>query len=804
MRCTGGAVLSTGGEPMTVSCRLSRGFWPLLPLLLLLAGCLLIVPSVSAAESPAGKIITDIVPLNNKLRSRENILSIMQSRAGKPYDEGLIQEDVRKLQGTRWFTPGGVQVHTQPDDAGRILVFVVVTEVTNTVQEVVFEGLEHISIGELRSLAGVRKGDPMNPLTNEQGRAAILRKYQDESRYFASVELVEGGKASDTRVVYRAVEGPVVKVGAIEFVGNDHAMAGRLKEQVATKKALLGFIGGKFNPMSLEADRLKIAEYYHGLGYLRVQVFPEVIPAADLHTVRIVYHIIEGEPYLVASRQIDGNKSIGLDKLEALTAMKAGDRYDGRLVREEIKRIEDRYGYEGKSVHVQPALFEVPEEPGKVKVHYQVEGDRGQPDRVGNIFVEGNTVSQDRVILNQLDLRPGQILQYPLIRDAEMRLIRLGIFDAENPPSIEVVQNEFDNMFKDIRVRVNETRTGQFMIGAGVNSNSGVNGSIVLNERNFDLFRFPTSWDDFRDGRAFRGAGQEFRLEAVPATIFQRYSATWREPYLFDSRFGLTNSAYYFTRNYVEYTENRVGFRTTVDRRLDQFWRTNLGVRIEGMDVNNVPDYAPPSISDDIGQSTVLGMRLGVTRDSRDSFLYPTHGSVFDAGVEQVLGDYTFPVGTVEYTKFLSTQYLQREDGSGKHVIALRSQLSVAGNDAPVFERFYAGGFRSIRGFSFRGVGPNENGFFTGGKFSFLNTVEYQIPILPSDKLYFVSFVDHGTVETNVDIKNYRVAAGFGFRVAVPMLGPAPLAFDFAFPITKAPWDNQQIFSFYVGLFGGS
>ena len=36
------------------------------------------------------------------------------------------------------------------------------------------------------------------------------------------------------------------------------------------------------------------------------------------------------------------------------------------------------------------------------------------------------------------------------------------------------------------------------------------------------------------------------------------------------------------------------------------------------------------------------------------------------------------------------------------------------------------------------------------------------------------------------------------------MLGPAPLAFDFAFPLNQAPWDNKQLFSFYVGLFGGS
>ena len=72
-----------------------------------------------------------------------------------------------------------------------------------------------------------------------------------------------------------------------------------------------------------------------------------------------------------------------------------------------------------------------------------------------------------------------------------------------------------------------------------MNSDAGVSGSIVLNERNFDITRFPTSIDELLSGRAFRGAGQEFRLEAVPGNEFQRYTASFREPSLFDSLYSL-------------------------------------------------------------------------------------------------------------------------------------------------------------------------------------------------------------------------------------------------------------------------
>jgi outer membrane protein assembly factor BamA len=531
-----------------------------------------------------------------------------------------------------------------------------------------------------------------------------------------------------------------------------------------------------------------------------VRITPEVKRSADMAHVNIVYHIEEGVQYHVAARQIDGNKSVPTEKLEKLAELRGGQRYDRRLAQTDMTRIRDYYGVRGHAVAVEEQIVEV--QPGVVQVQYNVLNDRGVPDRVGRIIIEGNDITRDRVILNQLDLRPGQVLDYTKPEDARMRLARLGIFDPENPPTVEVLPNEFDSELKDIRVRVQETRTGQFIAGASINSDAGLTGNFAINERNFDITRWPTSWDDFRTGRAFRGAGQELRLEAAPGTAFQRYSATFREPYLFDTPFGLTTSAYYFNRAFAEYNEDRYGGRFTIDRRLDPIWRASLSTRVEGVNVKDVPFFAPPSIAEDAGNHFLLGLRAGVNRDTRDSYIYPTRGNVLDAGFEQVLGDYTFPIGTVEFTQFFSSRYLAREDGSGRHVLGIRTQLAVAGSNAPVFERFYAGGIRSFRGFSFRGVGPTENFLSTGGTFSFLNTIEYQVPVLANDKLFVVAFVDHGTVERNIAINNYRVSVGAGVRIAIPALGPLPLALDFAVPIVKAPGDHRQLVNFSVGVFG--
>ena len=161
-------------------------------------------------------------------------------------------------------------------------------------------------------------------------------------------------------------------------------------------------------------------------------------------------------------------------------------------------------------------------------------------------------------------------------------------------------------------------------------------------------------------------------------------------------------------------------------------------------------------------------------------------------------GDYTYPLLNLTASRFFTTW--QRPDGSGKQVLVLRSQISWAGSDTPVYDRYYAGGYNSIRGFEFRGVGPTQNGWEVGGMFQFLNSIEYQVPVVANDQLYFVGFVDSGTVESNVAIHNYRVSAGVGMRLAIPMLGPLPLALDFAVPIVQASWDHQQIISFSVGF----
>jgi outer membrane protein insertion porin family len=350
----------------------------------------------------------------------------------------------------------------------------------------------------------------------------------------------------------------------------------------------------------------------------------------------------------------------------------------------------------------------------------------------------------------------------------------------------------------DIDVNATEGRTGRLMFGAGVNSNAGVVGSFVWDESNFDLFRPPTTFADIIEGRAWRGGGQRFRAEAAPGDQVSRYSLSWTDPYFLYTDYGLSVSGFYFNRFYPDWTEDRYGGRVSLSRQFTPEWSGSFALRLEEVEMKNPRTPTPAIVLPLLGTSFLSTGRFSVTHDTRDSSMMPTEGHYFDAGYEQAFNEFTFPKVETEFRQYY-TLY-NRADGSGRHVLTLAGMLGWSGDDTPVFERFYAGGFQSFRGFAFRGVTPRVNNFSVGGTFQTLGTIEYRVPVTADDMINVVAFTDFGTVDEEATFDNFRASVGFGLRVVIPAMGPVPLAFDFAFPVAKQDFDDEQIFSFYVGI----
>ncbi|MDR3108114.1 MAG: BamA/TamA family outer membrane protein [Planctomycetaceae bacterium] len=352
-------------------------------------------------------------------------------------------------------------------------------------------------------------------------------------------------------------------------------------------------------------------------------------------------------------------------------------------------------------------------------------------------------------------------------------------------------------------VKVQETQTGQFMVSLSVNSDSGLVGRIMLEEQNFDICRPPKNPFRLEDWRnAYRGRGQTFRIEAMPGEYTSRYQVTWGTPYLFNLDYSFNSSAYYYQRYYDEWSEERLGGSITIGKNWTKDFSTALS--FDGANVKLYHPAAPVSydLMRSLGNNAYYAFGLSATHDTRNSPYLPSEGHMVTAGVDQVIGTDTFVRGHYDVRQYFMLR--ERPDRSGRWVLGLRSSASIAESNAPIYERYFAGGYTNLRGFEFRKVTPRDPLNFApiGGTLEFYNSAELVFPLTADDMVHGLFFVDSGTVQRNADKwdDEYRVSVGFGFRITIPFMGPAPIALDFGFPITKGEYDKLQLFTFSMGF----
>jgi outer membrane protein insertion porin family len=286
----------------------------------------------------------------------------------------------------------------------------------------------------------------------------------------------------------------------------------------------------------------------------------------------------------------------------------------------------------------------------------------------------------------------------------------------------------------------------------------------------------------------------------VPGSQLQRYLINFTEPYLFDTPISLNLSGYLYERRYFDWDEQRVGGRVGLGYRLTPDLSLGGSVRAENVNINDPRIRGIEELEEVIGDNSLFSGRVALTHDTRDSPFAPTEGHMFEVSYEQAFGSFDYPRGVVEYQKyFLVTE---RVDRSGRHVLGGSIRAGFSGENTPLFENFFAGGYSTIRGFRFRGASPKNGDIIVGGEMSLLGSVEYLFPITADDMLKGIVFCDYGTIEEEIEIEkdDFRVAVGAGLRIFVPAMGPAPIAVDFAVPLAREDTDRIQNFSFFVGF----
>jgi outer membrane protein insertion porin family len=282
-----------------------------------------------------------------------------------------------------------------------------------------------------------------------------------------------------------------------------------------------------------------------------------------------------------------------------------------------------------------------------------------------------------------------------------------------------------------------------------------------------------------------------------------QYSITFTEPYLRDKPITLDVIGSSWGRYRESYDEQRTKGYVGFEKRYKSQWRKSIGFRVENVDVKDLHTDAPQEMINVKGGNALAGVKIGVGRDLTDDRYNPSDGYTFNAGYEQVAGDEVFGIarGSYIWYKTLYEDLLER-----KTVLATKVLSATTIDEAPPFEKFYAGGtgIYSIRGFEYRGV--STRGLQTGvpsprrlapvgSDWIFLANAEVAVPLV-GDNLAALFFVDSGTIDTG----NYRASIGTGVQILIPQwFGPVPMRFEIAAPFMKEDEDDTQVFSFSVG-----
>ncbi len=774
---------------------------PLL-LLSLLALALLACPAGAQGIDPEDRPVVEVRVEGLNRVNAQLVRNQLRQKAGEPYDAATVEQDIVRITYLGRFSRVTAEVAEAADQAGVILTYRVVEH--PLLRGVTIAGAKAVDEIKVRDLLVLRTGDPVDPFLLERGKKQIVAEYQDKGYFTAHVRVDEDKLRDEQLLDVTIVEGPRVKVRAVEFEGNQTFESSVLKTRVRSKTFFPIFQKGALDRTLLDQDAASIRLWYQDRGYLDAQADRRIEVSPDGQSAVVIFVIEEGRLYTVADVRVTGNVIFSTEQIKAVMPLNPGDVYSGVALDESLQAIRDMYGKLGfiDAVITIDRLFD-PKEP---RVDLSVTIEEGTPSMVGKVTVTGNEVTRGKVILRQVrGMDPGRPFDRTGVTQTERRLQNSPLFGEAN---VTILGRPGDEA-RDVLIEVLEQNTGSISLGAGISSDSGVIGAIDVLQRNFDIADPPENLGELFTGQAFRGAGQTFQLTLQPGNQTSTYSVGWREPYLLESDYFTGASFRYFTRDRSTYDEERVGAFFDIGQRFGDVWSASIAVRGDQIDIAQIEPDAPVDVFEVEGDSLLTGLGFSLTRSTVDSRISPSRGSRLTFSVEQVGalgGDYDFTKLGARFDKFytLDQDFLGR-----KTIFSFRAELAYIPQEdrAPIFERYFAGGHRSFRGFAFRGVGPRgvraDTGLVdddaVGGDFMALMGLQYEFPIL-EDNIRGVIFTDQGTVQEDVGLDEWRVSIGTGIRLKLPIFGAAPLAIDLAIPLIKESTDDDQIISFDLSL----
>ncbi|MBI2930736.1 MAG: outer membrane protein assembly factor BamA [Planctomycetes bacterium] len=759
-----------------------------------------------AQESWEGKVIEESpTPQGFHLIRFANVASTLHARKGNTYTLERRDEDVKALIATNFFDD--VRIHVTPGQRGDHIRVTIKVRETPLVEDILFDGLAALSPSDLLAKLSLKPGERLSPHRLKLDGDALREEYIAKGYPFSSIR--EEITPSDHGVTLRwkILEGPLVTVREIVFTG-DTTLGNDVKDYLLTKEpGSFLFIPGGSHPFVMrhvEEDLKRIANFYQEAGHLDVtpgrRVFLEDLLFTDDKTeVTVKIHIDAGPRYRIRSLRFEENQLFTSEELARWVSSAPDTDYAPGVIRRDVAVLRAKYGERAYILaQVVPRTL-VDFEKHELDLTFVI--DEGVEMRVGRIRIDGNTRTRSDVILRELKgFAPGEKFNSELLRRGLMRLRSRGYFEPQDGIDARLEEGVAPGE-ADVVIDVKEGKTRNINFGGGYSSSLGVVGILKLDWDNFDLADLPHSLGDFLDGNAFTGGGQALSLQFMPSARRQSFTVAFREPYLFGAEVGLNARAYSTQTAREDWDEERWGGALSLDKRISDF---RLEVAFKGfqVDIDDIGSSAPGTIRSLEGDSVLFSIAPGLVFDTRDDPLMPTEGTKLALFYERaggfLPGDFDFWKTSFEADAYLT---LLETESRLRHVLQFNFTFGVAGDDAPFFERFTAGGSNSIRGFAPRGIGPRENGDSIGGNAFALASAEYSFPIFDTvlRGAAFYDIADLTSDLTDMPHDKWRQSVGVGLRLRIPQMGNVPIALDFALPLTRQDDDERQTVTVELG-----
>ncbi len=749
--------------------------------------------------------------------SEQIVRANMALRADTELDEALIDRDIRSLYRTGLFEFIEVKREALPGNVVNI-----VLEVTPKfrILRILFEGNKVYK--ERRLLKEVKSADngALDERQIKDDAQKIYEFYQKNGFNQAQVTYsVDRNRSTGFgSVTFKIREGAKVRISSINFVGNDHVKARKLRKEMETKKwHMFSWLtgGGRLKDDDFDTDLGKLRDYYKEQGYLDIEIAEDKITFDYPNPNRLIItlRVNEGRQYKLGEISFTGNKLYPSRLLRLIPRQKKGQVFVPSLLDKDAETLEEFYGRDGY-LQTRVRLVRKPNlDTGNIDVEFQVnESERFQ---VESIKIEGNDKTKSIVILRELALGPGDVFSSVLMKISKLRLENTRFF--EDPVNVTDESTNIPGR-RNLKISVREARTGNLTFGAGFSSLERAVIFAEVTQSNFDLFNRRSF---------FQGDGQKFRLRFQIGSQSSEVILAFEEPWLFERELSLGFQIFRQTSEYNSsfYTEIRTGGEIYLRKRLFNWLESRLSYSYQIVGIDNVASSAPLSILAQAGNTSTSRVGLSLIQDTRDKLINPTRGNyaVLDMNVAggPLGGDNNYYKLEFRGSKFFPIAEFQEQ------VIAIIGRTGVADSfgqsskpitrtvtdpltgqpvtfgpyipGVPFYDRFFLGGPQDLRGFEFRTVGPKDpTGEPIGGNTYGFVSVEYSFDIVKPVRAAI--FYDGGFAnEDPYDFSpvNYNDNFGFGLRLFV---AGAPLSLDFGIPLTGDKFNKKGTqFNFSFG-----